>query len=176
MDELIQLALENGFTAAAPLPIDALELKEEVRKMCEVNTCGRYNKSWSCPPGCGDLDTLRKRFLSYKKGILVQTTGQLEDSFDIEGIQALSQRHKENFERLTSLLKARFQKLLPMGTGSCTRCKTCTYPDAPCRFPDEAFSSMEAYGLVVSEVCQKCNLPYYYGKDTLTYVACYLFE
>ena len=174
MDELIQLALKSGFTAAAPLPINALELKEEVRKMCEVNTCGRYNKSWSCPPGCGDLDTLQKRFQSYQKGILVQTTGTLEDSFDIEGIQDLSRRHKENLDRLTPLLRSRFPKLLPMGAGSCTLCKECTYPDAPCRFPDQASSSMEAYGLVVSEVCQKCNLPYYYGKDTLTYVACYL--
>ena len=32
---------------------------------------------------------------------------------------------------------------------SCGICKTCTYPDAPCRFPDRARRSMEACGIDV---------------------------
>jgi hypothetical protein len=35
---------------------------------------------------------------------------------------------------------------------------------------------MEAYGLLVSDVCQKAGLPYYYGKQTITYTSCILLE
>ena len=35
---------------------------------------------------------------------------------------------------------------------------------------------MEAYGLVVSQVCQDSGLPYYYGPQTITYTACVLID
>jgi hypothetical protein len=34
---------------------------------------------------------------------------------------------------------------------------------------------MEAYGMVVSDVCRDSGIPYYYGSGTLTYVGCVLF-
>lgn len=46
---------------------------------------------------------------------------------------------------------------------------------APCRFPDKACSSMEAYSLLVSEACKVGGLQYYHGKNTLSYTACVLF-
>ena len=61
-----------------------------------------------------------------------------------------------------------------LGAGACTICKECTYPDEPCRFPDKMISSMEAYGIVVSDICSANNIPYYYGPNTLTYVGCVL--
>jgi len=35
-------------------------------------------------------------------------------------------------------------------------------------------SSMEAMGLLVSEVCEAAGLPYYYGPNTLTYTGAVL--
>ena len=52
------------------------------------------------------------------------------------------------------------------------RCASCTCPDAPCRFPEEQVVSMEAYGLLVSQVCQDCGAAYYHGPRTMTYVSC----
>ena len=106
--ELLALAKSCGFTASAPLDPASIELKQAVRDMCKENTCGQYGKRWSCPPGCGDLEQCRTQLAGYSTGLLVQTTGAIEDSFDFEGIQ-----------------------LLPLGAGCCTRCKDCTYPDAP---------------------------------------------
>lgn len=57
-----------------------------------------------------------------------------------------------------------------------TICSQCTYPDSPSRFPDKAIPSMEAYGLLVSKVCEKSGLPYYYGPKTLTYTSCVLID
>lgn len=82
--------------------------------------------------------------------------------------------HQEHFLAFLEKLHASHFSFLPLGTGCCMLCKTCTYPDAPCRFPRKRISSMEACGMLVSEVCQKNNLKYYYGPNTLAYVACVL--
>ena len=165
------LAKEAGFTYAAPLNPQTIELKEEVRQMCE--SCGRYGKCWSCPPGCGTLEECRQRVRLHQRGILVQTVGELEDEFDGEAMMETQQLHKEHFAELCALLKD--ADALKLGAGCCTVCKTCAYPDAPCRFPEKMVSSMESYGIVVAEVCKANDLPYYYGKNTIAYTSCVLF-
>lgn len=67
-----------------------------------------------------------------------------------------------------------FPGCLPLSSGTCSLCRKCTYPDRPCRFPGKRLSSMEAFGLLVSDVCQKSGLPYYYGPKTITFTACIL--
>ena len=103
-------------------------------------------------------------------------TGINIDEFDFETIGAASKKHHDNFITLIAGLKTRYPDILPMGAGTCSLCEKCTYPDAPCRFPDESMSSMEAYGLWVSRVCELSGIPYYYGKLTLTYTSCYLLK
>ena len=50
--DLKQLCLSHGFTNVVPLACDTIELKPEVRQMCASDSCHKYNKCWSCPPGC----------------------------------------------------------------------------------------------------------------------------
>jgi hypothetical protein len=38
------------------------------------------------------------------------------------------------------------------------------------------YSSMEAYGMVVNEICGDSGIPYYYGPGTLTFVGCVLYS
>ena len=35
---------------------------------------------------------------------------------------------------------------------------------------------MEAYGLLVSDVCRRSGLGYYYGTGTMTYTSCVLYK
>ena len=174
--DLIEQGKQAGFTHVAPLKVSTIQLMSEVRDMCATNSCGAYGKKWSCPPGCGDLDTCRERIQQYTAAILVQTVGNLEDEMDYESMAETNEKHKENYLRFYEQLRKQFPNMLALGTGGCTQCKTCTYPDAPCRFPDKMISSMEAYGMLVSQVCQDNNLPYYYGKCTLAYTGCFLLE
>jgi len=173
-EALVQEALAGGFSHAGPLNVEALVFMPEVRDMCSVDRCNRYGKNWRCPPGCGSIEEAAKEASKYSFGILVQTTGHMEDEFDYETIEETGKRHKDNFESLVAKLRKRYAKILPMGAGTCKICDECTYPGAPCRFPDDAISSMEAYGLWVSKVCELSGVPYYYGKLTLTYTSCYL--
>ena len=84
--------------------------------------------------------------------------------------------HKETFYKFEKVLRERWPEMLAIGAGCCTKCKECTYPDAPCRFPGQAFSSMEAYGMLVTQVCKANGLEYYYGPCTIAYTSCYLLE
>ena len=106
----------------------------------------------------------------------MQTKGELEDEFDGEGMMETEALHKEHFIKMHDQLKKFFPKLLSLGAGCCTRCAKCSYPDAPCRFPEKRFSSMEAYGMLVTQVCQDSGIEYYYGPGTITYTSCFFLE
>lgn len=174
--EAVDIALKSGFTHVGELDVSTLEFYPEVRDMCAADKCRAYNKNWVCPPACGTLEECEKRVRAYKKGIIVQSVGELEDEFDFETIEELAKRHSRNFHALVPKLHAIFGDLLPMSAGECSKCDSCTYPDAPCRFPESATSSMEAYGLFVSKVCELNGMKYYYGKNTLAYTSCILLK
>lgn len=98
MTDLLTLAREVDFSQCAAVNMDALEPLEAVRDMCKADRCGRYGKSWSCPPACSTLEQARAQIQRYSQGILVQSTAQLEDEFDYTGMTALSEVHKSAFD------------------------------------------------------------------------------
>ncbi|MDR9824493.1 DUF2284 domain-containing protein, partial [Vibrio sp. FNV 38] len=117
-------------------------------------------ENWTCPPACGDLDHCRSVVEKYSGGVIVQTIGQLEDSMDYEAMMETSSRHKANFMKFAESVLSAYPGSLCLGAGGCTVCEKCNYPE-PCRFPEKAFSSMEGYGMLVSEVCKENDVPYY---------------
>ena len=173
-EQLSALAREAGFSAWADLDVSTIELKPEVRDMCAVNSCGQYGKRWSCPPGCGTLEECAQRLKDFDRGILVQTYGDIEDGFDFEAMMEIEADHKEHFLEMYDALRGSGAQILAIGAGCCTQCAKCTYPDEPCRFPEKMISSMEAYGMLVLEVCKANGLTYYYGPDKMAYTSCFL--
>ena len=176
MTRLMTLAAENGFSHYAPASMDAFVPLPEVRSMCEADRCGKYGKSWACPPGCGTIEQAAEQLRRYDSGLLVQTTGTLADEFDYEGMQSAARRHKRSFESFARQARLLYPGCLPLTAGTCTLCAKCTYPDRPCRFPGRRLSSMEAYGLWVSDICVRSGLPYNYGARTMTYTSCVLYS
>ena len=174
-EDAARLAEEAGFSHWGVFLADGLRFLPDVRDMCSANRCHMYNKCWSCPPGCGTLEDSREKAAQYSWGILLQTTAELEDDYDAETMMEAEEQQKERLDVFCKELAGK-EEMLPMGSGACTICQKCTYPDAPCRFPDRMITSMEAYGLVVSEVCQLADTPYYYGPLTITYSSCVLFK
>ncbi len=173
-EEAAKLAEECGFSHWGFFETDGLRFLPEVRDMCASGKCQRYNKCWSCPPACGTLEESREKAKAFSWGILLQTTAELEDDYDAETMMEADSTQKKRFEAFCLALEKE-DSFMPMGSGSCTICTECTWPDAPCRFPKRMVTSMEAYGLVVSEVCQLAETPYYYGPLTITYSSCVLF-
>ncbi|KLU59793.1 hypothetical protein CEB3_c39270 [Peptococcaceae bacterium CEB3] len=176
IDALIEEALATGFSHAAKLKTDTLRFLPEVRDMCSADRCHNYNKCWTCPPACGTLEEFEAKAHQFQQGIIVQSVGRIEDSFDIESMQALEKQHSKNFEKLVLRLRSRSLNFLALGAGGCTICETCSYPDEPCRFPDRAVTSMEASGLWVSDVCEKNGVEYNYGPNRMAYTSCILVD
>jgi len=176
MQRILELAREIGFTTVSPLNMAALAIRSEVRDMCAGDRCLSYGRNWSCPPACGTLEVCEKRISAYRCGVLVQTTGKMEDDFDAQTIGDTYLRHKAAFETLARQTRALRPNCLPLTAGACMLCRKCTYPDRPCRFPGKRLSSMEAYGLLVSDVCVKSGVKYNYGAKTITYTSCVLFD
>ncbi len=173
-EDWLAVAKSHGFTHAVPLEPGYLEVREDVRVMCQADKCGAYGKNWTCPPHCGTLEDCQEKILGYRYGILLQTVGQLRKDIDSRGYRETEQRHLEHFAAFCEVLRRSYPDALCLGSGGCRICKTCAYPE-PCRFPERAMSSMEGYGLFVTKVCRDCGAEYHHGPRTITYTACVLF-
>lgn len=62
------------------------------------------------------------------------------------------------------------ERYLFLGAGGCRLCKKCTYPNEPCRRPEEAIVSAEAYGIDVMKLMRDNQLKYNNGPNTVTYI------
>ena len=176
LEKIEKLAERIGFSAINRINMEALVTLKEVRDMCAADKCNMYGKRWSCPPSpiCGNIDDAEKNMRSFKEGLLLQYTENMKNPFDYEAIRNAEKTHKKMFEVLVYQVRITGTRYLALGSGACTRCYTCTYPDKPCRYPDKLYPSMEAYGLMVSDVCARSGVPYNYGTQAMTFTACIL--
>lgn len=54
--------------------------------------------------------------------------------------------------------------------------KKCTYPTAPCRFPEKARSSAYANGISVVDLAKQLGINYKNGNNTVTYFSVVLYD
>ena len=174
MTHLVEQAKGLGFDTAVLFDPALLEAREDIRTMCTADKCGIYGKNWGCPPYCGTVEACQQKIHTYSNGILLQTVGYMNKSIDSKCYRDTERRHLENFYAFADLIRKEHPEVLCLGAGGCRICKTCAYPE-PCRLPEKAVSSMEGYGLFVTQVCRDCGVSYYYGDKTITYTACVLY-
>ncbi len=170
-EAVTQGAFKAGIIEVEKIPFDA-----ELRKSCEVNYCGNFGRNWMCPPHVGEIDTLIQRAKGYKYALVYQTVGEIEDSFDYEGMVAVGKKHKEVTDRITEKVKEAWNgDMLQLSAGGCPVCEKCAKrEEQPCRHPDKALASLEAYGIYVSKLAGLCNMNYINGQNTVTYFGAYL--
>lgn len=170
-EKLAEEVMKQGAHRAAVLPVSEITLEAEFRRLCESNACGNYGRCWMCPPDAGDIETLMQEIGTYDKALVYQTIGTLEDSYDVEGMEAAAGIHNSLSQRLRTLFKGDdFAKVLHLGAGGCRLCPVCAKVDSlPCRHPDLAISSLETYGINVSKLATACGMRYINGQNTVTY-------
>ena len=174
LEGFCEVARQFGFDEAAVLDVGTLRSTEMVRHMCAEDKCRAYGKNWTCPPMCGDLEQCQNEMNSFRYGILVQTVGHMKKRIDSRAMAETEQRHLQQFHRLAAWIRREYPDALCLGAGGCRICGKCAWPE-PCRFPEQATSSMEGYGLFVTQVCRDNGLAYHHGEKTITYTACILF-
>ena len=163
---------ESVFVPPAEVPFSA-----EVRAACAENLCGKYGTCHTCPPGCGEWDVLAAKYRAYRGAFLYTTLHILQGARDFgEMLRSGNDHRRMDDDLIDTLHGAGFSDFVLSGAGSCPVCEKCTYPDAPCRFPEKSIPSMEAYGLFVSKVCIQSGMKYNYGKNTIAYSSCILLK
>ena len=177
-DQLVAMALEFGAKNANVISSELIETDREFRDMCESNACGVYGKCHMCPPDVGEIDALMQEVRRYDYALVYQTVTELEDSYDIEGMFAARKQMPALSQKLRKALKdAPFSKVLHLGVGGCGVCEVCSKrTNEPCRFPELAMPSLEAYGINVSQLAKAAGMKYINGQDTVTYFGAVLFS
>jgi len=154
-----------------------LTFTDDVRFMCEQNSCGRYNRAWNCPPVCGSVKELEQVCKGFANGILINSVTIIEDSFDWEGMM-------EGGRGLCRLLIGikEFAEDLGMtdyrifGGGGCYGCGDCSYPETPCHHPDMLFTPIEACGINVMQLAKDAGFKYINGQNTVTFFGMILYN
>lgn len=142
---------------------------EDMLKYCQANHCGQYNKNWMCPPSIIPIEKLNQS-QKYQKAFIFNHITKLSDSFDYEGMKKGRKKVEKILLGLRQHLNS-YKDYQIIGVGSCSICPSCTYPDAPCRFPNLASPSMEAIGIDVLSLSKKVDMKYNNGINTVTYFA-----
>ena len=177
-DTLIAVPLSLGTYKAGVIETKEISLDRAFRDMCASNACGMYGKCWMCPPDVGDIEALMQEVGQYDYALVYQTVTELEDSYDFEG---MIEAKKKSYPLAQALRKTfddpKFAKVLHLGAGGCGVCEVCAKrTNEPCRYPERAMPSLEAYGINVSELAKSAGMKYVNGQDTVTYFGAVLFS
>ncbi|WP_419657547.1 conserved uncharacterized protein, DUF2284 [Desulfosarcina variabilis str. Montpellier] len=164
---------QDFFDHAKTIDPSTVPIDDHVRAMCEQNACGYFGRSWTCPPAIDSLDKLRLQLSNYNRLMVVDKVYALESSFDWEGMVA----GVKDFQTRILKLKKKIESLAPdlrfltLGAGACQLCKHCSYPEQqPCKHPEDAIFSVEAYGIDVMKMMAENGMSYNNGQNTVTYV------
>ena len=177
-DTLIADVLSLGAHRAGVIGTEQIVLDKTFRAACATNACGVYGKCYMCPPDVGDIDSLMARVGDYRFALVYQTVSELEDSFDFEGMVAAKKRTYPLAQSLRGVFSDRgVTDALHLGAGGCGVCTPCAKTEGlPCRYPDKAMASLEAYGFNVSELARAAGMKYINGQNTVTYFGAVLFN
>ena len=175
--DLIQLALDCGAFKADIIRQDQIVLSSEFRSLCEMNSCGNYGRTYTCPPAVGSVGELMEQVRGYDRALLYQTVAELEDSFDVEGMIEGGKRHSEVCQNVRRALPSELGPVLHLAGGGCRLCERCAMQDKlPCRHPEAALPSLSAYGVDVCSTSRSSNMKYINGQNTVTYFGLVLFK
>ena len=124
-----------------------------------------------CPPDVGQVEDLIARAKQFRWALVFQTVNALEDSYDVEGMLAAG----EEMNRLMDSVRQKLEELgirrrLLLGAGGCRICQCCAKASGQaCRHPEQALSSLEAYGINVSVLASMAGMKYINGANTVTF-------
>lgn len=148
---------------------------ERVRAVC-AGECPQYGRSWACPPGVGTVAECRERCLRYPHGLLVATMAQVSDIARMEETLATRPAHEAVTRQVNSLLQAQGAETYVLSTESCTLCERCTYPDAPCRHPEQMFPCVESHGILVTALAERYGVEFQAGNNLVTWFSLLLYR
>lgn len=145
-----------------------LEFSDRIRYVCE-HECPMYGKSWACPPAVGTVEECKARCLSFENALLISTITEVNDIADIEETLATRGPHEEVTRQVHALVKEQAGETMVLSTEACAHCEQCSYPNAPCRFPNRMYPCVESHGIVVTGLAEKYGIDFLAGGNIVTW-------
>ncbi len=173
----IESQVQAFFENFKEIPVAEIVQSDEVRGLCERNSCGFYGTNWACPPAVVSLEAFKETFDKFTSMLVVYQVFKVRSSFDVKGMTESSRQFKMTLQRMKEHFDKKFAKgsFLVLGMGSCDLCNSCSYlKNEPCRRPEDMIVSLEACGIDVMRLMNDHGLKYYNGKNTITLVAAVL--
>lgn len=175
--EILRLAVEEGFAAAAIVDTDKIVFDPSFRPYCAENLCGQYGANYSCPPDCGSPEEMKARVLSYKKALVLETIWQVRDYSDAPTIKQAKKSHNAAELRVVKQLRQAGHGGLIVGASGCALCTPCAQTQGkPCNYPDLKYSCMSAYCVFVRKLAEECGMEYDCGEGLLGLFGMYVFD
>ena len=176
-ENMIRMAAEEGFAAAAVIRTEEIPLDASFRPLCEENLCGKFGVNYSCPPDCGSPEQMRERLLSKKHALVLQTIWEIADYGDNKAIKEAKGAHNAATIRLAKRLRAEGCEGFLVGASGCSLCDPCELVEhRPCRFPEFQYSCLSAYCVFVRELTEKCGIEYDCGSGLLAFFGMYVYD
>lgn len=177
LESIVEKCKELGAYKSYLIDVNKIPFDKGLRSYCEVNHCGNYGKNYACPPSVGDVEFVIAKAKSYTKALIFQTVNQIEDSYDLEGMSEAAVKHSKVSDLINKDIEKYYSDYLQLTAGGCAICPVCSQVEnKPCRFPDKAISSLEAYCMNVLILAGLCNMNYINGENTVTYFGAFLFK
>lgn len=175
--KIIDMAIREGFSAAAIIDSNKIVFDFSFRPYCEENLCGHYNANYSCPPLCGTPEEMKQKILKYEKALVLQTLWNIPDFQDNSLIKSAKQRHVAYSFKLIEKLKQEGCPGLLVAASGCSLCTPCAIKAGKaCPFPQKRYSCMSAYCIYVKDLAEKCGMVYDYKDGLLPLFGLYAFH
>lgn len=165
-----------GFCRAEEILTVHIPFEPSLIQLCEGNACGSFGMNYTCPPLVGETGELIEKAKRYEYAVVFQKVYDIEDSFDIEGMNYAKKDFKKLTKSVSEFCGENLTDFLILGAGPCDLCSICGAVDgSPCRFPKSATASLESYGILVSGLAKECGMKYINGQNTVTYFGAVLY-
>ncbi|UAL07554.1 MAG: DUF2284 domain-containing protein [Candidatus Methanogranum gryphiswaldense] len=159
---------------AAPSP--DIHTISTCRKLCRQNRCGSFNRNWGCPPGAGTDEDCLWLIHEYHKAVVISRKFDDANMKDLDFIDKSAHRHQDMIRKMsTAMKKAGYKDVLPLSDGGCKYCGECSYPDEPCRFPDQMIPSVSGFGIIMEEYLGSQGIDFKFEDDAFTLYGLILF-
>ena len=152
-----------------------LTFTDRVRYVCRTE-CPMYGKTWACPPAVGEVEECRKKCMRFEQALLISTITEVSDIANIEETLSTRAPHEEITRQVHALVKEQAQETMVLSTEACAHCEKCTYPDAPCRFPDKMYPCVESHGILVTDLAEKYGIAFLAEGNLVTWFSIIFFR
>jgi len=142
---------------------EELMFSDRVRYICETE-CPMYEKTWACPPAVGSVEECKARCLQFEDALLLSTVTEVSDIANLQETLDTRGDHEAIVREIRDLMQNECTELFVLSTEACAHCEQCCYPALPCCQPDNMFPCIESHGIVLTDLAEKRDIPFFNGN------------